>query len=94
MKNTWWQIIDKAEKRGNFTVGEKDRAHEWPSCACGKADKRINRAADGVPNDNKLFTAGRLFAHCVEFNLFDKARECLTEIEKREGELLAKKGRG
>lgn len=98
MKNTkktdtklfWHEIIDKAEKRGEFTLKEKSLSGNWPDCACGTQSEFIDRDEGGEPMDTVLRGLGYDFCDLVGDDDFKGARRTLEKIEKRSSWLLAK----
>ena len=84
-KQKWFTLIDKAEKRGEFTEAERRQARSWQTCACGTQGKFFQNpnALDGEPWDDHLFELGAQFGDDVEQHDFKAARKTMTAIEKR-----------
>ena len=89
----WGKQILAADKRGYATKKDKELAEDWPTCACGKLDKRLPRDADGAPCDSMLRYWGGDFADCFTFR-FDmtRAAELLVQINRKEAKVLAGMG--
>ena len=84
----WYTRIIEAREWGEFTEGENELASDWPTCACGEQDDRIERDDAGEPLDSYLSALGALFLRTVADNNFDEAELVLTQIEKRSEELI------
>jgi hypothetical protein len=89
MKPNWNDRIKEARKRGNFTKQDILKAAEWPNCACGEQDARIERNRYGEPDDMKLWILGADFSEYVGLNDFASARQTLAKIEKRAAQIIA-----
>lgn len=84
----WWAAIRQAEESGTFTPREKRLAGCWPTCACGRQDKRIPRGGDGCPIDRYLRRLGAMFFSAVLADNTESARTHLFSIECRAGEII------
>ena len=84
----WGKAIIRAEKRGQFTDSNKDKAGDWQTCACGRQDKRIDRDDVGEPCDLLLRSLGSNFDVDVHLNSFTVAANTLVAIEQRSAEIL------
>ena len=91
LSDTHWGLrIIEAEARGEFTDDDLRDASSWVTCACGRLDERVPRNDYDAPRDRELKDLGVLFVSPVFRGDFIDAADCLVEIERRAGELLAK----
>ena len=88
----WQKIIDRAERRGGFSVHFIKKSSGWFSCACVNIDRRIKRWESGAPKDSKLSMDGVHFCGAVCRGDFKDARRLLAKIEARERVLLKELG--
>lgn len=101
----WPKAIDrvlqaqKTNPKAGFTINEKNKASDWPDCACGVQSKAIDRETDdwgnptGAPTDHKLFRLGCSFSSAIHRNKPAKAKEILDAIEARAAELITAKAK-
>lgn len=88
-ESVWGKRIIDAEASGKFKPSNVKSASEWPTCACGRQDKRIPRSRSGAPHDWPLNQLGKQFYLEVRGNRFIPAAKCLIAIENRAAEILA-----
>lgn len=67
----------------------KMAAQNWPTCACGKQDHRIDRDTVGMPYDGQLIGSGTLFYMSISDKDIRSARLHMGAIESRAAELVA-----
>lgn len=86
LENTYWgkAILDADEQHNEvFSTEDKEKAADWPTCACGKATSDIPRTPAGMPVDSVLEKLGYEFSDAVNDNNTEEAALIMVEIEKR-----------
>jgi len=90
MKKNWHTRIAEARDRGWFTQEDEEDSGNWPDCACGEQDERIERDSIGIPGDLDLKHLGELFQTAIlDAGDADWAEAVLEKIEARAAMLIA-----
>jgi len=96
LQSDWGGRILHAAYKGEFSQFDMRAAREWPTCACGRLDERIDRFTNrqsvmfGAPVDVELRLLGQLFYDFVLDNRVALALSTLLKIDIRETEVLNK----
>ncbi len=86
----WERRLNAAEKRGKFTLYERELSNEWGTCAIGETydvvdgelEEEYENANRWVEYDEKAERLGMQFMEAIEDQDVKNARETFNEIKK------------
>ena len=90
----WRKRLQKAVRRGRFTVSDKGKAGSWLNCAIGERDhlcKGLIKLNDALSTNRDVFVKhtfhriifqlGLRFSTAVDYNEFVKVQDIIEQIE-------------
>jgi hypothetical protein len=89
----WFKVLRRAIEHAPDTELQgrmKDKASDWPTCACGQLCKRLPRHANKEPKDSALGYLGMDFFGAVCRGYYHEAMSLMKSIEARTTKLLNK----